>query len=222
MLALVHLRQTAAIAVTCGHSAATLPFVKIFRGMPLVLLLVLVSGCSAPLPVPTAAACTPSSAKISWDLKSPADDVSIGTFVTTVKGALSVTKSLSSAAEVTYSDGTLNELTHLDPATTKQWQRALLAAVRTTGQVSTGFGAGLPLPETSSIQPVTPVDGTYVTDVALNQFRVPFSIVCSHETAVTGWIVGSENGGTASTLIQCGVDPQHPTAATARAESHCP
>lgn len=183
------------------------------------------AGCSSPHPVPTktTAACSPMSATISWQEKTPIDDAPLGSFVAVVSDDLVTTTSRTSLdPQPSFSQDTINMLADFDDARIRTWKKALLTDLRRTGQVSTTFGAHATLPQENPVTQDSPTPGTFVTDVALNQYRVPFTIDCTGEKPVSGTVSGAESGGTASLTIQCGVPAQYPSyPATVRAEKLC-
>jgi hypothetical protein len=180
------------------------------------------TGCVAPEPMPTPRGCTPESADITWEQKTRIDDLRLGSFVAVI-GDDGVTRTtvIEDHPPVEFADGAIESLAR-SGGSPASWRLGLLVDVRRTGQVSADFGGEAPLPRTNPAVPVPPAVGTFVTDVGVNAYRVPFTVACRGVAPVTGWISAADVGGTASTLIQCGVEPLNPSPATARAEKECP
>ena len=180
------------------------------------------TGCVAPTPMPAPSGCAPDAASISWGQKARIDDLRLGSFVAVVE-ADGVTRTTVTEVRppVEFADGVIASLAR-NGGSRASWRLGLLVDVRRTGQVSTTFGGHATLPRANPAVPIAPASGTFVTDIGLNAYRVPFTVECTGFAPVKGWISAAEVGGTASTLIQCGVEPLNPSPATARAEKECP
>jgi hypothetical protein len=188
------------------------------------------AGCSSPAPMPkkTAVACSSTSATISWKGKTRVDDAPLGSSVVVVVVVVSAdlveeTQRTALDPQPTFLPDTITVLADVNSSSIRNWKTAFLPDVRRTGQVSTTFGAHATLPEKTPVALDNPTTSTYITDVALNQWEVPFTIDCAGSKPVPGTIRAAEIGDTASRTVKCGVAPANPSdPSTIRAEKLCP
>ena len=185
-----------------------------------------VSACVAPKSTPTSAAsCSPTTARITWQGLTQVDDLELGYFTTVVDASLLIVTSKTQVSQpTTVSDGTLKRLSG-GGQTEGAWQRALLADARHTGEVSNSYGAQVALPKdnpSSAFPGTSPSQGTFITDVGTNQYAHEFSVACQGVAPIIGAISAPNDGGTVSFTQQCGVTRTNEALVAKRAEGHCP
>lgn len=160
-----------------------------------------------PSPEPIAG-CSPEDATITWRSVHDAENVLAGVQVITFheerEGRTTETHTLETEPDI--SGEGIASLTDLDTDMRAEWQRALIADARRTGQVPENYGGSLEVATEPYIDITDPEVGTYVIAVAATQKAMPFSVDCGGIRDAEGTVYAATPGTTVSVLFRCGLD----------------
>jgi hypothetical protein len=166
-------------------------------------------ACTPAAPKLTAAQkCTPTNAKISWGTPVDGAKQPVEAHLLSFQGgvAISTPVQTSVSTSATLSFAHAGRTSDFSKISIDPWYRALVASVRATKAVPSGFGDGKPV-EPSDIQP-SRAAGKYFVVTEEKLTTVPFTIACAGEKPVTGSLAAYADTGSYGTITQCGTMPK--------------
>lgn len=184
------------------------------------------TACSAtpqPSPTPSAVACDPATAEITWQTAQAIGDELVGTYLLVYDTSGLTSTLIPADTEVTFDDDALRSvLGAQDDEALAAWREELIADFRRTGQVSDTWGDPVALPADSPSELADPEPGEFVNVVTRPALTVRFSVACAGGETAEGTMFGLAENEQSNTLLDCAAPPEDVTPAQSAALENCP